>query len=82
AETKTAPKGKALGKLACNTTPTGAEIYVDGKNTGKKTPLPKSQALELPVGNHKVSFKFAGKMSAPQTVEIKEDDVAIVKQEL
>jgi outer membrane biosynthesis protein TonB len=81
-EPKAAPKGKAMGKLACNTTPTGAEIFVDGKNTGKKTPLPKSQALDLPVGTHKVTFKFAGKMSAPQTVEIKEDEVAIVKQEL
>jgi serine/threonine protein kinase len=77
-----APKSKAMGKLACTSNPVGAEIYVDGKNTGKKTPLPKSQALELPVGMHKVHFKFAGKASPPQVVEIKEGDVAIVKQDL
>ena len=78
-EAKPAPAGKGKGRLACSSKPTGAEIWVDGKNSGKKTPLAISSALELPAGKHKVIFKLNGKASPPQEIVIEADQVLVVK---
>ncbi len=78
------PKPKGSGKLACTSKPVGAEIWINGRNTGKKTPLPKTQALELPYGKHKILFKLDGKSSAVQEITITEankDDPLVVKGE-
>ncbi|MBS1153866.1 MAG: masK12, partial [Myxococcaceae bacterium] len=72
-----AAKGK--GKLACASKPAGAEVWVDGKNTGKKTPVAISSALELSAGKHKVIFKLNGKASAPQEITIDADQVFVLK---
>ncbi len=77
-ETKpSAAKGK--GKLACASKPAGAEVWVDGKNTGKKTPVAISSALELGAGKHKVIFKLNGKASAPQEIAIEADQTFVLK---
>ncbi len=67
---------KATGKLACSTKPAGAEVWVDGKKTGLVTPVPITRALELPVGTHKVVFKYNGKSAGPFSVEIQADEIA------
>ncbi len=78
---KPAPASAAMGKIACGSNPMGAEVWVDGKNSGRKTPVPKSQPLELPVGKHKVIFKLDGKATAPQEVVVSETDLKVVKGE-
>jgi eukaryotic-like serine/threonine-protein kinase len=58
---KETPKGKVMGKMMCTTTPIGADVFIDGKNTGKKTPVAKANAFDLSGGKHKVQFKLNGK---------------------
>ncbi|MHB8872817.1 MAG: protein kinase domain-containing protein [Myxococcaceae bacterium] len=64
---------KVMGKLACATRPAGAEVWVDGKNTNRQTPVPISNPLVLPAGPHKVVFKLSGKQSGPHPVVITDD---------
>ena len=81
-EPKPAPKPRGNGKLACTSSPIGADIFIDGKPTGKKTPLSKANAIELPLGKHKIMFKLDGKSSTPAEFELTEenkDNPAIVK---
>ncbi|HYO60071.1 serine/threonine-protein kinase [Archangium sp.] len=66
----------AKGKLACSSRPPGAQIWVDGKNTGRETPVALGNPLLLPVGSRTVVFKLGGKQSKPQKVTISEGDVA------
>ncbi|MCY1079719.1 serine/threonine protein kinase [Archangium lansingense] len=66
----------AKGKLACSSRPPGAQIWVDGKNTGRETPVALGNPLLLPVGSRTVIFKLGGKQSKPQKVTISEGDVA------
>jgi serine/threonine protein kinase len=72
---KPAPS-KVLGKLAASTKPAGAQIWVDGKYTGRDTPVAIGNPLLLPVGARKIVFKLNGKQTKPQTVNITEADVA------
>ncbi|NVJ22869.1 PEGA domain-containing protein, partial [Myxococcus sp. AM011] len=69
----TPPKSKATGMLACSTKPAGAEILVDGKKTGRQTPVTLGSPLVLPVGKRKISFKLNGKTTKPQVVLISEN---------
>jgi hypothetical protein len=73
--TAEAVKHKGRGRLACSSNPPYADVYVDGKPTGRQTPIPLNNALELPVGTHKILFKLGAKSSAPQTVEIRENQI-------
>ncbi|HEX8438134.1 PEGA domain-containing protein, partial [Archangium sp.] len=70
------PKSTAKGKLACSSRPLGAQIWVDGKYTGRDTPAALGNPVILPVGNHTVIFKMGGKQSKPQQVKISEGDMA------
>ncbi|QRK05373.1 protein kinase [Archangium violaceum] len=70
------PRVVAKGKLACSSRPAGAQIWVDGKNTGRMTPVALGNPLLLPVGSRTVVFKLGGKQSKPQKVDISEGDVA------
>ena len=64
------------GMLACSTKPAGAQVWVDGKNTGRETPIALGNPLHLPVGSRKVVFRLQGKQSQPVTVAIKENETA------
>jgi hypothetical protein len=64
------------GGLACSTRPAGAEVLVDGKPTGRITPVALGHPLMVPVGNRAIQFKMDGKKSTPRIVEIKEGEVA------
>ncbi|RKH62443.1 serine/threonine-protein kinase [Corallococcus llansteffanensis] len=70
------PPASAKGKFACSTSPAGAQIWVDGKNTNRVSPVPLGNPLELPVGKRKVVFKLNGKSTKPQVVVIEADGVA------
>jgi serine/threonine protein kinase len=77
--TPTPPKpapAKVMGKLAASTKPAGAQIWVDGKYSGRDTPVAIGNPLLLPVGARKIVFKLGGKQTKPQTVNITEADVA------
>ena len=79
-EAKPAPAAaKGKGRLACSSKPAGAEVWIDGKNTGKKTPVAISSAIELAAGKHKVIFKLNGKASAPQEITIEADQPIVLK---
>src|SRR5439155_17135621 len=67
------------GKLACSSNPAGAEVVVDGRSTGRQTPIPIAKPLELPVGPHKVLFRLGGKQSELKSVDIKEDEVVTLR---
>ncbi len=49
---------------------------MDGKKTGRQTPVPLSAPLELPVGARKISFRLNGKTTKPVVVNIPETGVA------
>jgi serine/threonine protein kinase len=66
-----ATKGRLM-KVKSN--PVGADVYVDGKPTGRKTPIIPAVPLELSTGKHRLTFKFEGKMSPPVEVIVSEGD--------
>jgi eukaryotic-like serine/threonine-protein kinase len=70
------PKKVVMGKLAASTKPPGAQIWVDGKYSGRDTPVAIGNPLLIPVGSRKIVFKLNGKQTKPQTVSITEDDIA------
>jgi serine/threonine protein kinase len=72
------PVVKAKGKLACASKPAGARVIVDGKDTGRVTPVGITSPLVLPVGKHQVSFRLENKQSGPHSVEISESEIAIL----
>jgi serine/threonine protein kinase len=49
-----------VGYLICNTTPF-ARVLVDGKNTGKMTPMSPAEKIPLEPGRHVVTFVVEGK---------------------
>lgn len=69
-----APTSSATGTFICSSKPAGAQVWVDGRNSGAVTPVPKTKALSLSAGAHTVVFKSAdGKLkSDPQQVTINE----------
>ncbi len=58
----------ANGYLIANTVP-WARVWIDGKDTGRSTPIAKRSRLELPPGKHRVLFVF-GKQKFPFAVTI------------
>ena len=64
-----------MGRLALSSNPSGAEIYIDGRNTGRKTPVGLSSALSVPVGEHTIVFKLDGKSSKPQKIVVSKDGI-------
>ena len=64
---------KGVGKLICTSDPVDAEVIIDGKATGRRTPVPRSQPIELPFGKHKVVFRREGKSSPAHEVVIGEE---------
>ena len=61
--------------------PMGALITIDGKPTGRKTPVPLSQAFKLAPGKHTVVFTLDETSSAPQEFEVT-DRTLVVKGEV
>jgi hypothetical protein len=77
---KSSAKGKLL-KVASS--PTGADIIVDGKQTGRKTPVLPAQPLELSTGKHRLQFKLNGKLSPVVEVVVAEgDNTSVIRAEI
>ncbi len=64
------------GRFACATKPLGAEVWIDGENTGEKTPISVSKAIPLKAGRHWVVFRREGKRSGPHEIEVREGELA------
>jgi eukaryotic-like serine/threonine-protein kinase len=77
-----APKNLAKGKLKIASNPTQAEVILDGKPTGRKTPILPKDPLQVPVGKHKFQFKLNGKMSAPLEVMVVEGENPVIKGDI
>jgi eukaryotic-like serine/threonine-protein kinase len=77
-----APKSSAKGRLRIASNPTKAMVFIDGKPTGRETPVLPSNPLEVAVGKHKLQFKLGGKMSAPIEVNVVEGDNPVMKGEI
>ena len=61
---------RGVGHLVCTSTPQGAEIFIDGKPTGRRTPVPATDPIELPEGRHRVLFEIAGVVSEVKTITV------------
>ncbi|MEO5936736.1 MAG: protein kinase [Terriglobales bacterium] len=61
------PEGVAPGTLVIASTPSGGEIFLDGKSTGKVTP----QQMQVPSGDHKIEIKKGGYRDAETTASVK-----------
>ncbi len=59
--------GDATALLKLNSTPPTAEIFLDGKSTGKKTPA----NLNIPKGQHSVSVRMRGFQDAAATFRVR-----------
>ncbi|HSP81573.1 MAG TPA: PEGA domain-containing protein, partial [Myxococcaceae bacterium] len=70
------PSRTVKGKLACSSRPPGAQIWVNGRYSGRETPVALGNPLVLPVGSHTIVFKLDGKQSKPKKVTITEGEVA------
>ncbi len=53
------PAKKEYGYLLANTRP-WSKVFVDGKYTGRETPIPPDKRLKLTTGKHKVTFEIPG----------------------
>ncbi|RLA78104.1 MAG: hypothetical protein DRG33_05990, partial [Deltaproteobacteria bacterium] len=56
-----------VGNINCKTTPVGAEIWLDGKNTGYKTNW---TLTSIPAGRHTITFKLAGVEDCTVTADV------------
>ena len=68
------------GYLIANTVP-WARVWIDGKDTGRSTPIAKRSRLELSPGKHKVTFVF-GKQKFPYSVTIAPGKTAKLVEDL
>jgi hypothetical protein len=48
------------GYLIASTVPQHAHVLVDGKDTGRTTPIPPNDKLSVPAGDHLLSFVLNG----------------------
>lgn len=76
------PRPLAKGKLKIASNPTKAQVIIDGKPTGRDTPVLPNNPIEVPVGKHKIQFKLNGKMSQVYEVVVVEGDNPVIKGEI
>jgi hypothetical protein len=69
-----------MGFLAVSSRP-WARVFVDGKDTGRNTPIPPNSALSLKAGTHKVVLEV-GKKRFTFTVTIKPGETSKLVQVL
>jgi hypothetical protein len=64
----------SYGYLVANTRP-WSKVYVDGKYTGRETPIPPDKKLRLTVGKHKVVFETPGGKRYAFEIEVETEKV-------
>jgi serine/threonine protein kinase len=67
-------KKKRYGYLVANTRP-WSKVYVDGKYTGRETPIPPDKKLRLSAGKHKVIFETPGGKRYAFEIEVEPEKV-------
>jgi serine/threonine protein kinase len=67
-------KKKRYGYLVANTRP-WSKVYVDGKYTGRETPIPPDKKLKLTAGKHKVIFETPGGKRYAFEIEVEPEKV-------
>jgi hypothetical protein len=77
---KTAKTDDPNGYLVAYTTP-WAKVSIDGKDTGKMTPIAPRAKIALPPGKHKVTF-VVGRESWSYTVTIKAGETSKITKDL
>jgi serine/threonine protein kinase len=68
------PEKQEFGYLLANTRP-WSKVYVDGKYTGRETPIPPDKKLRLSAGKHRITFEVPGGKKFDFEVEIEADKV-------
>ncbi len=76
---KEAPKGNEPGFLVANTQP-WAKVLIDGKDTGKTTPIAPRSKISLKPGKHVVTFVANGKKFNFDVVIKPAEDTRLIKQ--
>ncbi|MDP3238769.1 MAG: pilus assembly protein N-terminal domain-containing protein [Myxococcales bacterium] len=76
------PARGAMGLLKIASNPIGADVIIDGKATGRRTPVLPSDPLEVPVGRHTIQFEWNGKKSAIQTLDVIEGANPAIRGEI
>jgi hypothetical protein len=66
------PEGAGFGFVNVTSTPPGAEIHVDGKATGQRTPA----QIEMPAGQHTIALWSGGKVFYRRSVIVQANQVA------
>ncbi len=74
------PAVEQEGYLVASSNP-WARVYVDGKDTGKTTPIPKTRPLKLKPGKHKVTFAV-GRQRFDYTVTIRAGETSRLSKDL
>ena len=69
---KPPPPKMEYGYLLANTRP-WSKVHVDGRYTGRETPIPPDKKLRLTTGKHKVTFEVPGGKKYDFNVEIQTD---------
>jgi hypothetical protein len=63
------------GTVMVNSSPSDAQIFVDGQEAPQKTPA----ILKLPAGNHKLEVKLAGYKDQVKEVEVRDGETAMLE---
>ncbi len=69
-------------QLKFNSNPSGATVFLDGKSTGRRTPVLPVAPLVVPMGRHTIQFDLNGKRSAPQEVDVVEGANPVISGEI
>ncbi|MBI5549413.1 MAG: protein kinase, partial [Deltaproteobacteria bacterium] len=75
---KPKPPPKAMGKLVTISNPVAA-VSVDGRDTGRWTPIPPAQPLEIPVGDHVITYTAGDGRKATRKVTIMANENSMIK---
>ncbi|MDQ3264005.1 MAG: PEGA domain-containing protein, partial [Myxococcota bacterium] len=75
-QTRTARR--RTGQLAITSSPMGAEIFVNGRSTGRKTPVAFGSALTLPAGSNMLVLK-SGQLKFVKEIMIEADEMNTVR---
>ncbi len=65
------------GKIHINSQPEGANIALDGENTGKKTPY---TLIFIPTGNHRIKLEKSGYKPYEIVAHVVEDESVTLQQ--
>ncbi len=71
-----------MGQLKIASNPTGADVLLDGKSTGRRTPVTPAEPLEVPVGRHTIQFEWNEKRSAVQTIDVVEGMNPVIRGDI